>query len=264
MIGARPKWPRSAYNASAPVTASTTAASAKNAMREGPDKNPIAYVGRQRLEDLGMRAMPEHPQAPIARNQTIMIGPNTRPTGCGPEALHHEEHDDDRGGDRHDQWSSDGSTTSRPSTADSTEIAGVIMLSPKNSDAPKMPSATRIACVRRLPRTPCRRIKVISARMPPSPSLSARSTSSTYLMRDDDRHRPEDQRHEAVDVVRRRRDGMRVVRVEHRLDRVDRARADVAEHDAEGADPQRQPAKSSLLVSVRRLSFPSSCLPWRS
>ena len=37
--------------------------------------------------------------------------------------------------------SSDGSTTLSPSTAESTEIAGVIMLSPKNSDAPKMPSA---------------------------------------------------------------------------------------------------------------------------
>ena len=33
-----------------------------------------------------------------------------------------------------------GSTTLRPSTADSTEIAGVIMLSPKNNAAPKMPS----------------------------------------------------------------------------------------------------------------------------
>ena len=36
---------------------------------------------------------------------------------------------------------SDGATTLSPSTADSTEIAGVIMLSPKNSDAPKIPSA---------------------------------------------------------------------------------------------------------------------------
>src|SRR3546814_5894180 len=32
-----------------------------------------------------------------------------------------------------------GATTSRPSTADSTEIAGVITPSPQNSEAPKMP-----------------------------------------------------------------------------------------------------------------------------
>ena len=47
--------------------------------------------------------------------------------------------------------SSDGSTTLSPSTADSTEIAGVIMLSPKNSDAPKIPSAASTILVRRPP-----------------------------------------------------------------------------------------------------------------
>ena len=34
VIGARPKWPMSAYSASAPVTARTTAASAKNAVEK--------------------------------------------------------------------------------------------------------------------------------------------------------------------------------------------------------------------------------------
>ena len=50
--------------------------------------------------------------------------------------------------------SSDGCTTLTPSTAESTEIAGVIMLSPKNSDAPKMPSAASASLVRRPPRHP--------------------------------------------------------------------------------------------------------------
>ena len=40
-------------------------------------------------------------------------------------------------------------TTFRPSTADSTEIAGVIMLSPKNNAAPKMPSAASVAAALR-------------------------------------------------------------------------------------------------------------------
>ncbi len=38
--------------------------------------------------------------------------------------------------------------TLRPSTADSTEIAGVIMLSPENSEAPKMPSKASTIAMR--------------------------------------------------------------------------------------------------------------------
>lgn len=79
------------------------------------------------------------------------------------------------------RWSRLGSTTLRPSTADSTEIAGVIIESPKNSDAPKMPRPARISLVRRPPAAPRRRISVIRARIPPSPSLSARMTSRTYF-----------------------------------------------------------------------------------
>ena len=37
-----------------------------------------------------------------------------------------------------------GSMIFRPSTAERTEIAGVIMLSPKNSAAPNIPSAARL------------------------------------------------------------------------------------------------------------------------
>ncbi len=68
-----------------------------------------------------------------------------------------------------------------PSTADSTEMAGVIMLSPKNSAAPNRPAAAKTAAVRR-PRPPVHcRSSVISAMMPPSPLLSARITSVMYV-----------------------------------------------------------------------------------
>ena len=73
----------------------------------------------------------------------------------------------------------DGAATLTPSMAESTEIAGVIMLSPKNSEAPKIPSAASTTFVRRPPETSRLRIKVISAMIPPSPSLSARITSRT-------------------------------------------------------------------------------------
>ena len=42
VIGARPKCPMSAYSASAPVTASTTAASAKNAIEKWSKKKSSA------------------------------------------------------------------------------------------------------------------------------------------------------------------------------------------------------------------------------
>jgi hypothetical protein len=72
-----------------------------------------------------------------------------------------------------------GSTTSMPSTADSTEIAGVIMLSPKNSADPKIPSAARMSAVRWRVSDPHRRNRVMSAITPPSPSLSARMMRET-------------------------------------------------------------------------------------
>src|SRR5215213_874472 len=76
------------------------------------------------------------------------------------------------------------------------------------------------------------------AMIPPSPSLSARRTSETYLTVTT---RVTDQKISEttpVDVGGRRAHGV-VVDREHRLDRVERAGADVAEHDAERA--QRQP-----------------------
>ncbi len=62
--------------------------------------------------------------------------------------------------------------TSMPSKAESTEIAGVISESPKNSAAPTTPSTSAAAVSRGLPRSlRCRR--AVRARMPPSPWLSA-------------------------------------------------------------------------------------------
>ena len=68
--------------------------------------------------------------------------------------------------------------TLSPSTALRTEIAGVIMPSPYNSAAPKRP----IAISARRDDTPGLLLtSATSARMPPSPPLSARITNSTYF-----------------------------------------------------------------------------------
>ena len=70
-----------------------------------------------------------------------------------------------------------GVTISTPSTALSTEMAGVIIASPKNSDAPPRPMIKSV--LRILPDTG--RTSDSNAIVPPSPSLSARMTIKTYL-----------------------------------------------------------------------------------
>ncbi len=73
-----------------------------------------------------------------------------------------------------------GAITSRPSTAPSTEIAGVITPSPKNSAAPNRPSMTIHQRPRWLERT-LRWASAVSAMMPPSPLLSARMMKPAYF-----------------------------------------------------------------------------------
>ena len=60
------------------------------------------------------------------------------------------------------------------------------------------------------------------------------------LQRDDHEQRPDDQRQRAVDAKRRRRH--RMVAAEDQLDRVERARADVAVDDAQRAERERERA----------------------
>src|ERR1700676_4920729 len=73
--------------------------------------------------------------------------------------------------------SSAGAASLRPSTADRTEIAGVIVESPMNIDAPTTPIASNGQLLRPSARWP----SAISDSVPPSPLLSARSSSRTYF-----------------------------------------------------------------------------------
>ena len=95
------------------------------------------------------------------------------------ELLEEEQQQQNRNGNRHDVRSKKGVSTCSPSTAASTLIAGVIMPSPYSIDAPKTPSRTSTGAA---PVTRARGgIREVSARMPPSPWLSARMTSAMYL-----------------------------------------------------------------------------------
>ena len=80
--------------------------------------------------------------------------------------------------------------------AEVTEIAGVIMPSPKNSPAPKMPRVTRMN-VRPIR---LRWTSAVSAMIPPSPRLWARMMNPAYFERHHDHQRPEDQRGDPVDA----------------------------------------------------------------
>ena len=73
-----------------------------------------------------------------------------------------------------------GATKPIPSTADRTLMAGVIIPSPYRRAAPKSPSRIRTFLD---PTSSSRRgaTRAVSARMPPSPSLSARNTKRRYL-----------------------------------------------------------------------------------
>ena len=160
------------------MTESTIAASEKNAMWKCPNMKVSAYVGESALRISGSSAMPLTPQAPMDTNHRIITGPKKRPTVAVPRRCTANSATMITAVIGTIQSSIPGSTVLRPSTEDSTEIAGVIMLSPKNSDAPKMPSVASIKAVRRRPpATFHRRNIVMSAMMPPSPSLSARITS---------------------------------------------------------------------------------------
>ena len=104
-----------------------------------------------------------------------------------------------------------------------------------------MPSAISTALTRAL-RSGAPSILAISARIPPSPSLSARMMKSDELDRDDQRDRPEDQRDHPEDVAFGRLHRL-VVGGEDGLQRVERAGADVAEDDAERAERERRHAE---------------------
>ena len=76
-------------------------------------------------------AMCHAPSAASTTNQSTMTGPNSRPTDRRAVPLDPEQHDQDHDRQRHDvDASADGAAISRPSTAEITEIAGVITASP--------------------------------------------------------------------------------------------------------------------------------------
>ena len=120
------------------------------------------------------------PKPPMDKNQSMVKGPKNLPivavpcrcTINSPARIPIDK------GTNH--WLKMGVAILRPSMAESTEIAGVIIPSPKNSDAPTKPKAIRNIFFWSEIRV-VRRFNANSDMIPPSPLLSARMITMTYL-----------------------------------------------------------------------------------
>ena len=129
-IGRRPKWPMSAYRASAPVITRTTAPMAMNAVNGWSAMNDTANVGDSPSSTPGCPMMCGTPSTASTTNQMTMTGPNSLPTWCVPKRCTANSRARMTTPIGSTASASSGCATSRPSTADSTEIAGVMSESP--------------------------------------------------------------------------------------------------------------------------------------
>jgi hypothetical protein len=86
--------------------------------------------GVDRAEHLGAPDDPREPAAAMLTNHSSVAGPKTAPTLRRAALLHEEEPHEDAHGDGHDEGCTAVVATSRPSTAESTEMAGVMIPSP--------------------------------------------------------------------------------------------------------------------------------------
>ena len=128
-----------------------------------------------------MRAMASAPNVPNAANQMRMMGPNMPPTRSVPRLCIRNRPTRMPSVTGSTSAPKAGSSSSRPSTALNTEIAGVSMPSPKNSASPRTAAKVMMPFVVR-DRPDARCANAASASTPPSPLLSARRMKTTYLI----------------------------------------------------------------------------------
>ncbi|MNK58937.1 hypothetical protein D3C87_780360 [compost metagenome] len=83
-IGFLPKWPRSAYSASAPVTHSTIAPSRMKLVPGLSQMNFSAYQGFSALMISGWCAICHTPSTAMAANQASVTGPKNLPMPAVP------------------------------------------------------------------------------------------------------------------------------------------------------------------------------------
>ena len=139
-MGWRPKCPTSAHSASAPVTTRTTAPVATRAMRGCPPTKASAYVGESPSSMPGCTTTSRSPARARAANHTSVTGPNSDPARPVPKRWAANSRVRTTAATGTTTWPRDGAATPRPSTAESTLMAKVMIGSPQNSDTPTTPS----------------------------------------------------------------------------------------------------------------------------
>ena len=102
-------------------------------------KKFAAHHGLKALSTSGALITLPIPIAASDTNHSIITGPNTLPTFSVPKRWAMNRATSTSRVIGTTKRPSPGAATSRPSTAPSTVIAGVMTPSPKNSEAPKMP-----------------------------------------------------------------------------------------------------------------------------
>ena len=129
----------------------------------------------------GVRSSEISPKAPNIRNHSSITGPNNLPNLCVPLLCIRNRPIRIATTSGTTSGAKRGVSTVRPSTADKTVMAGVSMPSPKNSANPIMAPMPMVAFTLRV-RPWLRCASAASARVPPSPLLSARMMIKTYFI----------------------------------------------------------------------------------
>jgi hypothetical protein len=129
-IGRLPKWPRSAYSASAPVTHSTTAPRMMKVVPGLVEHEAQRMVRAEGRQDFGVAHDLRHAQHGHARQPHRVIGPKNLPMPPVPRFCTANRPNSTTSVSGITNCLNAGDTTSRPSTADSTEMAGVMTPSP--------------------------------------------------------------------------------------------------------------------------------------
>ncbi|MCY1301510.1 hypothetical protein D9M70_511260 [compost metagenome] len=129
-IAGRPKWPMSAYRASAPVNASTTAPSSTKLIQGNSMMKRSPHMGFSAASTSGVCQICQPPSAASVSNQSSITGPKSLPMAPVPCDWITNSATSTTSAIGTTQLSSWCDTMPIPSSADSTEIAGVIMLSP--------------------------------------------------------------------------------------------------------------------------------------
>ena len=153
----------SAYIASPPVTARNTAPNTAKVTGSGvAAKNRTARTGSSASSAAGWRRIAATPSTAIAPNQTSMTGPKIRPMKPVPRDWTKNSPIRIATVIGRTSGVSDGASTFSPSTALSTDIAGVIAPSPYSKAAPTRPSTSNAAC----------RVRGLASRAPSSASIA--------------------------------------------------------------------------------------------